>query len=106
MAIGNATKLGMAGEAPSAPVFMDTLSMPGDDAYAAGGSLGFAAYVAAQLGLESVSMIAVLDGAHSDPARRLVYDPATDALKVLDGNAELAAGDDSATTYQVVVVYQ
>lgn len=94
------------GASASAPLRAVRISLVGDDAYTAGGSTGFSAYLSNQLGETVSSVLAVVD--QSVGANELVYDYATDALLsfVKATGAQRANGNDSGTNYSALVVFQ
>ncbi len=104
-------------------VFMDLIQFNGDDAYVAGGTADFTTFFKTQL--DNAIPAAVRNGSHgsrqvlavvtvaaddgADPAvvnvpYRLLYDPANDKLIVVDGAAEVAAGDLSAVRFHAMVL--
>jgi hypothetical protein len=82
----------------------DIISFAGDSAYATGGSASFTAAVRKALGKGNVQVLYVIpqDTAGKTP----VYDQAADKLKIYSGATEASAGDQSASTYRLVVVSQ
>jgi len=103
MALGAATVQGRFSH-DSRPGMMDLLRFAGDNAYAAGGTANFRAFVRQAVGRGSLDIIAVIG---LDPAtHRVYYDRATDKLKVsVAAGTEVAAATDlSATTFTVLVV--
>lgn len=82
--------------------YMATFTVSGDNAYATGGTAGFAAYVQANLeGLTPVSG----SGFATDGSYTCEYNVATNKLMVFDPSsaAEASAGDLSAKTFQVTI---
>lgn len=96
------------GASASRPTFHATLRFLGDDAYPAGGTSSFEAFVATALGKEGADVLYVVDGAHSSTNHHLVYDRENDKLKVilLSTGSEAAPGDLSAITFNAIVVYR
>jgi hypothetical protein len=92
------------GGMPSAPVFMDRISFPGDGNYTTGGTVAFEASFRAKIG-ENRTIIDVIAGDCGN--NKAVYDRTNDKLKVLVGStgAEVAnATDLSGTTFNVLVI--
>lgn len=110
MALGTATVAESSGRAPSRLVSVERLTFLADDAYAAGGTAAFQAYVQAALG-RTVNILHV-DGytAAAAPAtaivHKVVYDHATDKLQlfVAATAAEAAAADLSANTVHCTII--
>ena len=103
MALGTITSLAENGQEGS-NVICKVISFLGDDAYVAGGTAGFSATVAAALGKGNVTVLAAIPqgcGLHLP-----VYDQANDKLIVFLGSTgiEVANGDNSAITYNMLVI--
>jgi len=105
MPLGTATLGSRSGESASQPTFTEILTFAGDDAYPAGGTTGFAAYVAAARSIENFEVLSVVTlNAPANP-NYMEYDKANEKLVVYVRATGLqrAAGDDSANSYTVAV---
>jgi hypothetical protein len=102
MAVGAATVLGRYSH-DSRPGMMDVLQFAGDNAYPAGGSPNFRAFVRQAVARGSLDIIAVLP--LDTAGYGVFYDQATDRLRITapGGGAE-ATGDLSGTTFRVLVI--
>lgn len=104
MALGAATQGAEVGQ-EGGPTFFQLLTFLGDDAYPTGGTENFQAFVRTSMAnrgnVEVIGVIPQDCGLH-----RPVYDKATDKLKVLLGSTgvEVGAGDNSAITYNLIVL--
>jgi len=110
MALGTSTAGDQQGQTTMRPNGMLRMSFAGDDAYATGGTTGFAAtYLVAELG-RNVEVTQVLGYGFTAGAltHMVEYVDSTDALKLyqLSDGAEPGAGDLSGVTLDVVVMYR
>jgi len=85
-------------------VICKLVSFLGDAAYPTGGTPGFAASLSAAIGRGNLTILAVVPqdcGLHAP-----VYDAANDKLKVIVGSTglEVAPGDQSAITYNLLCI--
>jgi len=102
MALGTITVVEAA--AAQGPLFMDRITVVGDDGYAAGGTAGFEASVQAALGAQREIVGLINDDSNGDFL--LQYDHANDKLlvrKISDG-AEDTTVDQSGRTYKITVI--
>jgi hypothetical protein len=87
------------------PLSMARISFLGDDSYPTGGTAGFAALVAAKLGVTGVTIEAVVQQNNSDHVAR--YDKTNDKLLVqlMSTGAEVAGAVDlSGITFELLVI--
>ena len=82
----------------------DVIQFPGDNAYATGGTAGFSALVQAALGKGRVQILHVVT--QEAAGRTAIFDAINDKLKIYNGTSEMSAGDQSGTTYRMIVVSQ
>lgn len=80
----------------------DEITFTGDTAYVAGGTVGFQKSVRAVLGKGNITILYVLPVGVQ--ALTPVYDETNDKLKVYSGTTEAAAGNQSTTTFRLIVV--
>jgi hypothetical protein len=101
--IGTIVEVDRSGDAASAPLRVDLITMVGDAEYPAGGTEGFQAAVRAIIGV-AVTVIGVM-GAHKEKLMPY-YDQANDKLWFWDYNtdAENATGNLSGTTFTMMVI--
>jgi hypothetical protein len=102
MALGTATKSGkMTQDSYKAHL----LSHVGDDAYAAGGTADYTAFVRSAIGEGNLEVLGVFAQDCGDHVP--VFDPANDKLKVyLRSTGAEATGDLSSVTYNYLVIYR
>lgn len=101
MALGTVTVVKRS--ASQGPIFYDSVTVQGDDAYAAGGSDDFEAKIQEALG-SNREVIAVLPG--SNALNLPQWDEANKALviRLISTGAERANGNDSGNVHAMVVV--
>jgi hypothetical protein len=105
MALGTLTVSASSGGAPSAPVFRDHVSMPGDSSYPTNGSAFLAAFQAA-VGVKSARVIDAVHDVGGVAGHYPVYDKANGKLKIFvrTTGVEVANTTDlSATTFKLLV---
>lgn len=90
--------------AAQGPLFMDRVTIVGDDAYASGGSAGVEAAFQAAVGSEREIVGIINDDSNGDAL--LQYDHANDKLlvRLISTGAESAVSDQSGTTYKLTVI--
>ena len=100
MALGKMTSV--SAKAGRGPVFIDQVTQVGDGAYTSTGTTGLLAKLRALRG-DQRTIVNVTD--HSTGANYVVYNPATDKLKVYvrTTGVELADGSDSGSTYALTI---
>lgn len=105
MAIGAITLAAQSGQKPSAPVYFDLITFPGDGAYPAGGTAGFLATFRAKVG-DNREIVGVIDQSAPATVSALEYDFANDKLfaRVRATGVESAVADQSAVTYRLLVI--
>jgi len=102
MSLGTLTKL-EGGESPNGPLWFERFTLVGDNAYAAGGSVGLLAALRALKKSNNLNILAVIG--QDNAGKQLGYDHVNDKLKVYAaGGAEETNGDKSGTTYNLVIV--
>lgn len=105
MALGTLTVSGSSGGAPSAPIFRDHVSVPGDSSYPTGGSPLLAAFQAAA-GVKSGRVIDVVHDVGGVAGYYPVYDKANGKLLIFvrTTGVEVAnAVNLSGTTFKLLV---
>lgn len=88
--------------AAQGPIFHDHITVVGDSAYAAGGSLlqdKFRAAVGA-----SREILAIIPGSNGDVLLQFVKSTGKLLVRVISTGAERADGNDSAATYNLMVI--
>lgn len=110
MALGTITVQRTAGRSPNAPTFHDRVSVPGDDSYPTGGTVGFSALVSAASGISPRNLTVQDAWGYGKTAGALThfaeYDGSSDTLKVyLLAGAEVGNGVDlSSVTFDLSVL--
>ncbi len=99
MAFGAATVVGRFNH-DGRPAILDIISFTGDNAYAAGGTANFRAYVQQAVARGHLDIIAVI--ALKGPA--VYYNRATDKLQVLASGGAEASGSQSGNTHELLVI--
>ena len=98
-AIGTIASVQSAGAKPSAPLFADLITVVGDAAYPAGGTVGFLAAFQAAMG-SSRTIVGVVDQSQPSTTSALEYDFTNDKLLA----RVRTTGVESAVTYRLLVL--
>ena len=105
MSLGTLTKVRKSGQKPTAPSYVDLITVVGDGAYPAGGTPGFAALFNTLVG-QTRTITGVVDQSQPSTVSALEYDFTNDKLfaRVRTTGVESAVADQSAVTYRLLVL--
>jgi hypothetical protein len=105
MALGAITRVKKVGAKPSAPTYADLITVVGDGAYPAGGTVGFLASFQAAVG-DKRDIVGVIDQSDPSTLSALEYDFTNDKLfaRVRTTGVESAVGNQSGVTYRLLVL--
>lgn len=104
-AIGAITKVAKGGQKPTAPTYCDLITLLGDGAYPAGGTVGFLAAFKAAVG-QTRTILGVVGQSLPSTLSELEYDFTNDKLfaRVRTTGVESAVADQSGVTYRLLVI--